>query len=199
MVQRHKSTAVRKDQIVAAAKRLIIRRGCENVTIRAIADEVGLSEGAVYRHFRSKRDILSLLADSIEEDLLADIKTNTSSSDSYVEILDNILKGHLSAIRQRRGISFQIIAEIISLGDKKLNRQISKTIGKYIDGIKGLLVEGIKSGELRKDLDLNGTALLFFGMIQGLVNIWALSNYEFDLKKNYELSWNTFKKCMIKN
>jgi hypothetical protein len=123
---------------------------------------------------------------------------STTNSDSYLEILDNILKGHLSAIRQRRGISFQIIAEIISLGDKKLNRQISKTIGKYIDGIKLLLVEGIKSGELRKDIDLNGTALLFFGMVQGLVSIWALSNYEFDLEKNYELSWDSFKKCVVK-
>lgn len=198
MVQQHKPTTIRKDQIVAAAKRLIIKRGSENVTVRAIAHEVGLSEGAVYRHFSSKHDILSLLAESIETDLLVDIQTSTANSDSYLEILDNILKGHLSAIRQRRGISFQIIAEIISLGDKKLNRQISKTIGKYIDGIKLLLVEGIKSGELRKDIDLNGTALLFFGMVQGLGSIWALSNYEFDLEKNYELSWDSFKKCVVK-
>jgi AcrR family transcriptional regulator len=198
VVQQHKPTTIRKDQIVAAAKRLIIKRGSENVTVRAIAHEVGLSEGAVYRHFSSKHDILSLLAESIETDLLVDIQTSAANSDSYLEILDNILKGHLSAIRQRRGISFQIIAEIISLGDKKLNRQISKTIGKYIDGIKLLLVEGIKSGELRKDIDLNGTALLFFGMVQGLVSIWALSNYEFDLEKNYELSWDSFKKCVVK-
>jgi AcrR family transcriptional regulator len=198
VVQQHKPTTIRKDQIVAAAKRLIIKRGSENVTVRAIAHEVGLSEGAVYRHFSSKHDILSLLAESIETDLLVDIQTSTANSDSYLEILDNILKGHLSAIRQRRGISFQIIAEIISLGDKKLNRQISKTIGKYIDGIKLLLVEGIKSGELRKDIDLNGTALLFFGMVQGLGSIWALSNYEFDLEKNYELSWDSFKKCVVK-
>jgi hypothetical protein len=56
----------------------------------------------------------------------------------------------------------------------------------------------VKSGELRKNLDLDGMALLFFGMVQGLVNIWALSNYKFDLEKNYELSWNTFKECIRK-
>ncbi|MDD5289039.1 MAG: TetR/AcrR family transcriptional regulator [Dehalococcoidales bacterium] len=198
MVQRHRTTAIRKDQIVTAAKRLIIKRGSENVTVRAIAKEVSLSEGALYRHFNSKRDILSLLADTIEEDLLVDIKTNSTSSDSYLEILDHILQSHLSAIKQRQGISFQVIAEIISLGDKKLNRKISKIIDEYIDGIKSLLSKGVKSGELRKNLDLDGTALLFFGMVQGLVNIWALSNYEFDLEMNYELSWNTFKECIKK-
>ncbi|MDD4877225.1 MAG: helix-turn-helix domain containing protein, partial [Dehalococcoidales bacterium] len=130
MVQKHRTTAVRKDQIVTAAKRLIIKRGSENVTVRAIAKEVGLSEGALYRHFKSKRDILSLLADTIEEDLLGDITASSTVSDSYLEILDCILKGHLSAIKQRQGISFQVIAEIISLGDKKLNRRIYEIIGK---------------------------------------------------------------------
>jgi AcrR family transcriptional regulator len=178
---------------------LIIKRGSENVTVRAIANEVGLSEGALYRHFKSKRDILSLLADTIEEDLLGDITTNSTVSDSCLEILDSILKGHFSAIKQRQGISFQVIAEIISLGDKKLNRRIYEIIGKYIDGIKGLLAKGVKSGELRKGLDLDGMALLFFGMVQGLVNIWALSNYEYNLEENYETSWDTFKECIKKS
>jgi AcrR family transcriptional regulator len=199
MLQRHRTTAIRKDQIVNAAKKLIIKRGSENITVRAIAKEVGLSEGAVYRHFRSKRDILSLLADSIEEDLLGDIKTSSTSSDSYLEILDNIVKGHISTIKQRQGISFQVIAEIISLGDKKLNKRISEIIDKYISSVKSLLSRGVKSGELRKNLDLDGASLLFFGMVQGLVNIWALSNYEFNLEKNYELSWNTFKECIKNN
>ena len=55
MVQSHKNTAVRKDQIVAASKRLIIRRGSENLTLIAIAKEVGLSEGELYRHFKRAR------------------------------------------------------------------------------------------------------------------------------------------------
>ncbi len=198
MTQRHRTTAFRKDQIVAAARRLIIKRGSENVTVRAIAKEVGFSEGAVYRHFSSKRDILALLADSIEADLIGDIETSSTSSDSYLEVLDNIVQVHISAIKQRQGISFQVIAEIISLGDKKLNRRMSEIIGKYIDGIKSLLNRGVNSGELRKNLDLDGAALLFFGMVQGLVNIWALSNYEFNLEHNYELSWNTFKECIKK-
>ncbi|MBN1643747.1 MAG: TetR/AcrR family transcriptional regulator [Dehalococcoidales bacterium] len=198
MVQYRRNTEIRKDQIVAAAKRLIIKHGSENVTVRAIAKEVGLSEGAVYRHFSSKRDILSLLTDSIEDDLLGDITAGIENSGSYLEILDNILIGHLSAIKQRQGISFQVMAEIISLGDKRLNRRMARIIDKYLDGIKRLLVKGIKSGELRKDLDLDGTALLFFGMVEGLVNIWALNGYKFDLEHGYELAWDTFRKCIVK-
>lgn len=198
MIQRHKTTAVRKDQIVNAAKKLIIKHGSENLTIRAIAHEVGLSEGALYRHFKSKRDILSLLADTIEADLLGDIKVSNIEGESYSKILDNILRGHLSAIKQRQGISFQVIAMCISFGDKKLNKRLSEIINKYIEEIKSLLRRGVESGELRENLDLDGTALLFFGMIQSLVNIWALSNYEMNLEESYESTWNALKECIKK-
>jgi AcrR family transcriptional regulator len=198
MIQRHKTTAVRKDQIVNAAKKLIIKHGSENLTIRAIAREVGLSEGALYRHFKSKRDILSLLADTIEADLLGDIKVSNIEGESYSKILDSILRGHLSAIKQRQGISFQVIAMCISFGDKKLNKRLSEIINKYIEEIKSLLRRGVESGELRENLDLDGTALLFFGMIQSLVNIWALSNYEMNLEESYESTWNALKECIKK-
>ena len=198
MVQSHKNTTIRKDQIVTATKRLIIRRGSERLTVRAIAKEVGLSEGALYRHFKSKRDILALLADTIELDLLGDIKESSIEGGAYLNILDNILRGHLSAIKQRQGISFQVIAMIISFGDKKLNKRIYDIIDNYIGAIKDLLVKGVKSGELRQNFDLYGTATLYFGMVQGLVNIWALSNYEINLEESYEASWNTFKECIKK-
>jgi AcrR family transcriptional regulator len=198
MIQRHKTTAVRKDQIVNAAKKLIIKHGSENLTIRAIAREVGLSEGALYRHFKSKRDILSLLADTIEADLLGDINISNIEGESYSKILDSILRGHLSAIKQRQGISFQVIAMCISFGDKKLNKRLSEIIYKYIEEIKSLLRRGVESGELRENLDLDGTALLFFGMIQSLVNIWTLSNYEMNLEESYESTWNALKECIKK-
>ena len=51
-----------------------------------------------------------------------------------------------------------------------------------------MIKQGVESGELRQNLDLDGTATLYFGMIQGLVNIWVLSNYEINLEETYESS-----------
>ena len=198
MVQKHRSTIVRQKQIIDAARKLIIRRGSEHIRVREIAKMVGISEGAIYRHFRSKKDILSLLADRIEDDLVGDIARASTDGHSALEALDKVLRSHLSAIEQRQGISFQVIAEIISLGDKKLNKKISETITKYIGRLKELLAEGVKSGEVRQDIDLEAAATLFFGMVQGLVNIWALSNYSFNLEEKYEPLWHTFRESIIK-
>ena len=59
MFKYRQNTQIRKRQIVAAARRLIIKRGSEHVTVRQITKEIGVSEGNIYRHFKSKSDILS--------------------------------------------------------------------------------------------------------------------------------------------
>jgi AcrR family transcriptional regulator len=198
MPRKYESTGVRRRQIVNAARKVIIKYGSEHVTVKRIAREVGISETAVYRHFKSKKDILLLLVEYIEKSLVEDITKAASKGNTPLEILNNVLSSHLSAVEQRRGISFQVIAEIISLGDKKLNSRVSQAIEKYMGCTKGLLVEGIRSGEIREDIDLDAVATSLFGIIQGLVNIWALRNYSFDAGERYTALWTVFREAIIK-
>ena len=167
----------RKEQIINAARKLVIKRGSENITVRQIAEEVGFSEAAIYRHFKSKKDILYLLIESIEANLISDLE---STARPELDRLENILMSHLSAVEMRRGISFQVIAEIVSLGDKQLNKRINETLEKYIGKLEEILEEEIDKGNLRNDLDANAASVVIFSVIQGLSNLWMLSNYNFD-------------------
>jgi AcrR family transcriptional regulator len=191
-MQKRKDTLVRQKEIVNAARKIIVKYGSEHVTVRRIAKEIGITEGAVYRHFKSKREILLLLAGDIEETLINDIDKNFNDGDWSHEYLEKIILEHISAIEQRRGVTFQVIAEIISLGDKKLNSKVYGVICNYIERIKKILAEGVSKGQLRSDVDIDAAAKLYFGMTQGLVNVWALSQYSFNLEKEYKPVWNTF-------
>lgn len=199
MLKRREKTEVRKKQIVDAARKMIVRRGSEHVTIRGLAKEVGISEAAIYRHFKSKRDILSFLADDLTDNLLQDIGTMDEGSISSLESIENALKIHFSSIEQRKGMTFQVLAEIISFGDKKLNRQVTRNIQQYILSLEELLSKGAKMGLVRGDIDLGNAALLLFGMIQGMVNIWALSGYDFDLMEKYSSLWSVFRNAIQQN
>ncbi len=191
MTQGRENTVIRRQQFVDAARKLIIKKGSEHVTVRELAKAVGLTEGALYRHFKSKSDVLSFLVDDIEETLLAEISV-AGQDLKPLAALDAVLAKHLSLVEQRRGVSFQVIAEIVSLGDKKLNKKAFDTITKYTARIEGLLIEGIRVGEIRDDIDAASAALLLFSAIQGLVHIWALSNYSFNLQQRYEPLWRLF-------
>lgn len=195
-IQRRENTLVRRRQIVSAARKLIVKYGSEHVTVRRMAREIGVSEAAIYRHFKSKGDILSFLVDDIQKDLMADIQNNSKNNVNPLETMAGIMRDHISAIEQRKGVSFQVIAEIISLGDKKLNKKIYDVITQYIERIREILSNGIKAGVIREDVDLEAAATLFFGMTQGMVNIWALSHYSFDLQQKYLPLWQVLQKAI---
>lgn len=199
MPRLRKSTDIRKKEIIEAARKLIYKKGSEHLTVNNIAKEVKISEAAIYRHFRNKKEILSFLASHITESLIQDIDSAALSGLSYPDNIGYILRSHLSKIEQKRGVSFQVIAEIISFGDKKLNKQVSDNINSYLQRFRALLDNGIKAGVIREDIDPEATALLLFGMIQGLVNTWALSNYSFDLTERYDTLWNVFRQMVIRH
>jgi AcrR family transcriptional regulator len=199
VVKKRENTEVRQQQIIDAAAILIFKYGSEHLTVKKIAAEVGISEAAIYRHFKSKKSILSFLLMHIEEVLLRDISPETVANEPVtLDTIEKVIRNHFSMISMRKGISFQVIAEIISLGDRKLNKQASQTINKYISRLKELLNEGVRDGAVRQDIDLEASATLLFTLIQGLVNIWALSDGSFKLIEKYASLWQIYREAVAR-
>jgi AcrR family transcriptional regulator len=197
VAKKRENTEVRQQQIVDAAAILIFKYGSEHLTVKRIAAEVGISEAAIYRHFKSKKSILSFLLKHIEEVLLRDISPETVANEPVtLDTIEKIIRNHFSMISMRKGISFQVIAEIISLGDRKLNKQASQTIDKYISRLKELLTDGVRDGAIRQDIDLEASATLLFTLIQGLVNIWSLSEGSFKLIEKYTSLWQIYREAV---
>ena len=200
MAQKREHTEVRRQQIVDAAAILIFKYGSEHLTVRKIAAEVGISEAAIYRHFKSKKSILSFLLIHIEEVLLKDITPKTVAKEPVtIDGIEKIIRNHLSMVGKRKGLSFQVIAEIISLGDLALNKQASHTIGKYISRLKELLAEGVECGSIREEVDLEAAATLLFTLMQGLVNIWALSPNSFNLIDRFNSLWKIYCEAVVRH
>lgn len=65
----HRST---RDELRDAAIRLGVRDGVEGASIRTIAREVGITEGAVYKHFTSKDDLIRDAYTSIVREMARD-------------------------------------------------------------------------------------------------------------------------------
>jgi AcrR family transcriptional regulator len=199
VAKKRETTEVRQQQIIDAAAILIFKYGSEHLTVKRIAAVVGISEAAIYRHFKSKKSILSFLLRHIEEVLLRDISSEIMVNEQVtLDSIEKIIRNHFSMISMRKGISFQVIAEIISLGDRKLNKQASQTIDKYIARLKELLADGVRDGAVRPDIDMSASATLLFTLIQGLVNIWSLNEGSFNLIEKYTSLWQIYREAIAR-
>src|SRR6185437_12325994 len=71
----HRGRTSRRPQIIAATEKLIRTEGLASVTTRAIATEVGCSEGALYVHFRGRLQLLLAVLEESLPDMLGPLQT----------------------------------------------------------------------------------------------------------------------------
>ena len=106
---------VRQVPIMEAVTRLITTRGLESVTIRDIAQLVGLTEGAVYRHFVSKQQILLYLIYQVGEFLLGSVREQVVEENSALENLERIFRAQVRDIEDNWGLALIVVAGAVVL------------------------------------------------------------------------------------
>jgi AcrR family transcriptional regulator len=185
-------TVVRQQQITEAVRLLILTKGMESVTIGAIAFTVGLSEGAIYRHFASKKEILIRLIRDLESDLLDTLQDGQMNGGTALESLKRILEAHLADVEGSRAISLIIVAETMAFDGIGLGVQVANMLKHYLDGIGRILNHGIEIGELRAELDVVAAASSFFGILQSMAIFRALGNDPIPFDLGYRM-WLIFK------
>ena len=80
-----------RDDFIAAAKSLFASRGVDGVTMRNIADALGLTQAALYYHFTSKDELYLAVLERTAEGTIANLKAAVKSHRKPVERLRALL------------------------------------------------------------------------------------------------------------
>lgn len=190
-MQKRRRTTIRRQQIVDIIRNIISSKGIEYVTISEIAAKIGTSKTAIYRHFKSKRDILSLLIDNIEETLMEAMDKAMASEDP-VQNLKNVLLVHLAYARKRRETSFIVIMGAMQFSDTVIRKKISLLIQKYLRKIEKMLLIAMRLGLVKNTLNARISALVFLGLIQSTVTVWSYKNFNVMPQKAHAHLWNMY-------
>lgn len=175
--------AVRQQQIVEASRKIITQKGMSELTMRELARSLKFTEAAIYKHFRSKNEVIGLMIEDIERTLMETIDAAAAGSGKATEKLRSVFTSHLSYAEKRKGVSFAVINETINLKDKGLQKRMLRVLDAYHNRIGDLVAEGIRSGEFQKSVDPSSASVAFFGMVQSLATLWALNGYRADILK----------------
>ena len=193
------NTEVRQEQIIQAAMNLIASRGLKGLSMAALANRIGLVPSAIYRHFKSKDDILDMILDFIQERLLTNIRITCKETSEPMERLQRILKRHVETLRENRAIPRIIFTEDVFSGNPKRKNKVYGIVNGYLEGLNKIIRDGQEKGQIRSDMDSKTVALMFLGMIQPGAILWFLSDGKFDISKHSEKNWNVFREAIRAN
>lgn len=153
----------RQDDLLAAALELIREGGLVGLTVRRLADRVGFSEAAFYRHFPSKQAVLLALIDRLsEERLLTPLRRLATDEQRPVrERLTAMVDHHLAEVLAIDGLPILLLAEGSARGDDELLAPLRRTAGEVLGLLTGLLAQLPRGAGAPPPEDV---ALLLFGL-----------------------------------
>jgi len=128
-----KSSAERQQEIVQAVLSLIAEQGIQGVTMTRIADRVGITEAALYRHFRGKMEIVAATIDTTFDELYA-ILTVSADGGTTCEMLKNVLTAHLRFIEKHPGMARILFSDEVHFNSPSLRKKLSQR-GEQVSGL----------------------------------------------------------------
>lgn len=159
---------VRREQIVEAALRIIAIDGLGKFTTAAIAKEVGLTDGAIFRHFDSKEDIVQAAIERVEAALFTGFPPKHRDP---VERLGRFFVGRVQAVTSLPGVAHLMFSEHLAqaagpVGVVKVREFQQRTV----DFVRGCLLEARSRGRLRDDADVEDLFVLVRGALLALLH-----------------------------
>ena len=175
----------RQIEIIEAATQRIDEHGIQDLTIKTLAADLNLSEAALYRHFKSKNEILlGLLTYFIEEmkDRLDVILSNKDRSPS--ELLKDLFDSQLKTFVQKPSVVSVIFSESIFQFNKELSSTVSSMMELMQNHIESIVKKGQANGSFSKIVGVSTTTTIIMGGIRITVLKWKLSGHKSDLIKD---------------
>jgi TetR/AcrR family transcriptional regulator, fatty acid metabolism regulator protein len=189
-------TEIRREQIVEAALSLIAAHGVRRLSVGALARRVGLVPSALYRHFRSKQEILDAALQLVQRRALENLREVCTATPDALERLELLLTRVIKMVRDLQALPRIVFSEGMSADQPERKRQAYRILKGLLSAIEGIIRDGQQRGEVRTDFDAQSLAVMFWGMLPPAVILWHVSEGRFDVTRHAERSWDLFREAI---
>ncbi|MEO8332674.1 MAG: TetR/AcrR family transcriptional regulator [Gallionella sp.] len=163
------SSEERQGEIIRVAVELAAEKGVDSVTTQDMAAAMHLTQGAIFRHFATKDDIWVAVIEWIRERLMKILDKAAANATDPLDAIERMFLAHIAFISKHPAIPRLLFSELLHKKNSKLHQLIQGIISGYEAKITGLLEAGKAQFMVPADLDTKSAAVLYIGMIQGLV------------------------------
>lgn len=175
----------RQIEIIEAATKRIDEHGIQDLTIKTLSADLNLSEAALYRHFKSKNEILLGLLTYFIEEMKGRLDVILSNKDrSPSELLKDLFDSQLKTFVQKPSVVSVIFSESIFQFNKELSSTVSSMMELMQNHIETIVKKGQANGSFSKIVGVSTTTTIIMGGMRITVLKWKLSGHKSDLIKD---------------
>lgn len=174
---RKRQKAATRERILQAAKQLFAEHGYEAATMQKIAQATGLSTGNVFVHFPSKADVLATL---MHEDIAALDQLIAKQVPRRGTVRNRLLKV-FGVFLDYAVPTERLLRTLVAYSwswDEHWEARFEGSIAIRKKQIQTILEDGIRSGEIRADADVEAVGICIFGIAETLFKAARFYSYD---------------------
>lgn len=135
--------------ILNAAKRLFMQDGFRGISMRQIAEAVGVTKAALYYHFRDKEDLFVAIVEQYLLEMAALIEQVAADNTDARRQISDFVRRILEQPPEQRSIIRLASQELGNIGPHNRAQFLAIYHDQFVGRISALLAEGMARGELR--------------------------------------------------
>lgn len=134
--------ADRREELVDHALDVIREHGLAGLTVRRLAERVGFTEGAMYRHYRSKSELMAAVVATLRERLLGPIRELAADrSRPVAERMTALIQRHVGLVLDTDGLPLLMVIEAAAAQDEVVLTEVRELLRSYGQILHDLLAE----------------------------------------------------------
>lgn len=159
-----KSTDIRQEEIKAAVLAIIFREGLKNLSTKNIAKEAGISEGNIFRHFNSKKDIIFSILEDVINNLIENLRQISLENTPPPERLYKYLCQTISYLINNKGVTILLFSEASYQNDEEMIIKLNNIFNNQRKFAGKIVSDGIAMGIWDENLSVEDFSALYMGI-----------------------------------
>ncbi len=176
------ATGIRRRQIVEAALGIVSEKGVRGLSVKGIAERIGVVPSCLYRHFKCKGEVIEAVIAHIGERLAWNAAEARRRKTDAAGRIEAVVGMHASMISESRAFPLLLFSEEVFHGHAKARGMLREALGRYFREIAEIVAEGQRRGEIRRDVPAERIPPLLMGLVVPAAILHYLSGGAFDAK-----------------
>jgi TetR/AcrR family transcriptional regulator len=168
----------RKQQILEALAQMLEANPGNRITTAKLAQQVGVSEAALYRHFPSKSKMFEGLIEFIEETLFSRVNIILAEEPKVANRCEKMLTLLLTFTDRNPGITRILTGDALAGETERLHARVAQLFDRFETQLKQVLREAEMREGVRPALTVNAAANLLLATAEGKISQYVRSNFQ---------------------
>ena len=171
----------RQLQIIDAAGKLLASGGIQNLTTKKLAIEMGFSEAALYRHFKSKDDIIFAMLTYLASNIDKRINEIINSDMDAIEKLKTLFNNQFTFFNKNTHYLVAIFSDGLWENNEKTHQAVKQIMAVKQKHLNFIFEEGQNKNKITSNVNSKTLTHMIMGIFRLHMLKWKMNDFKFDL------------------